>query len=482
VTKHIYDSIFINGEWVRPRADTVLNVISPATEEVIGQTPDCGADDINSAVAAARVVPAEAWASAPPEERAAAMERFADEIDRRQADLDALVSAEMGMPITLSRMANAVVASALLRYYAGLARDLEWEKARPGAVAPTLVRQEPVGVVGIIVPWNFPISLLFMKLPAAMAAGCTTVIKPSPETVLSANLIAEAAAAADIPGGVINVVPGGADAGSALVEHPGVDKVAFTGSTAVGRAIAARCGQLLKPVTLELGGKSAGIILDDADLFASAEQFVGSTLVNTGQTCYASTRLLAPRSRYAEFVDAITAIVSSLNVGDPLQDDTHLGPLVSRRQRERVESYIEAGRSGGARLTTGGARPEDRRQGWFVQPTVFSDVDNAMTIAREEIFGPVLSVIPYDDIDDAVSIANDSDYGLAGTVWTSDHDRAIDIARRIKTGTFGINGYLMDLWAPFGGVKASGLGRELGPEGLAAYLTTKSIYQAAGTQ
>lgn len=479
MTKRIYDSIFINGGWVRPRAVDVLSVISPATEEVIGQTPDCAADDIDAAVTAAQAVPALTWASAPAEERAAVMERFADEIDRRQAELDSLVSAEMGMPITLSRMANAAVASTLLRYYAALAREVDWEKVQPGAISPTTVCQEPVGVVGIIVPWNFPVSLLFMKLPAAMAAGCTTVIKPSPETVLSANVIAEAAEAAGVPAGVINVVPGGVEAGSALVDHPGVDKIAFTGSTAVGRGIAARCGRQLKSVTLELGGKSAGIILEDADLFALAEQFVASTLVNSGQCCYASTRLLAPRSRYGETVDMITAIVSSLNLGNPLMDDTHLGPLVSRRQRDRVESYIQAGRSASARLTTGGGRPKDLPRGWYVQPTVFADVDNTMTIAREEIFGPVLSVIAYDTIDDAVAIANDSDFGLAGTVWTSDHERANEIARRIKTGTFGINGYLMDLWAPFGGVKASGLGRELGPEGLSAYLTTKSIYQPA---
>jgi aldehyde dehydrogenase (NAD+) len=474
----VYDSVFIDGAWIRPRTDARLTVTSPATEQVIGQTPDCGADDVDAAVRAAAGA-AHAWAEASPQERAAAMERFADEIDRRRDEIDELVSTEMGMPITLSRMANAAVASALLRYYSALACELPWEAVRPGAMAPSMVRQEPVGVVGIIVPWNYPLSLLFMKLPAAMAAGCTAVIKPSPETVLSANVIAEAAATAGIPDGVINVVPGGAAAGAAVVEHPGVGKIAFTGSTAVGRAIAARCGEQLKPVTLELGGKSAGIILDDADLFASAQQFVAATLVNSGQTCHASTRLLAPRAHYTQFVDAITAIVSAINVGDPLSAETHLGPLVTQRQRERVESYIDAGRSAGARLTTGGGRPQSLERGWYLEPTVFADVDNGMKIAQEEIFGPVLSVIAYDDIDDAVAIANDSDFGLAGTVWTTDHERALDVARRIKTGTFGINGYLMDLGAPFGGVKASGLGRELGPEGLSAYLTSKSIYQAA---
>ncbi|CDO30865.1 aldehyde dehydrogenase [Mycolicibacterium porcinum] len=479
MTKRIYDSIFVGGEWVAPQTSDTLSVVAPATEEVIGQTPICGAEDIDRAVAAADA--ARGWAQLSAAERAEIMNRFADEIDRIATDLDTQVSTEMGMPITLSRMANAVVASTLVRYYAELARNLDWEASRPGMLGTTMVRREPVGVVGIIVPWNFPVSLLFMKLPAALAAGCTTVIKPSPETVLSANMIAEAAAAAGVPAGVINVVPGGADAGEALVEHRGVQKIAFTGSTGVGRAIAARCGDLLKPVTLELGGKSAGIICDDADLFASVEQFVASTLVNTGQACYASTRVLAPRSRYAELVDAITAIVSSLQVGDPLQEATHMGPLVTGRQRERVENYIASGRASGARVTTGGSRPADLSRGWFIEPTVFADVDNSMPIAREEIFGPVLSVIPYGDIDEAVAIANDSEFGLAGTVWTSDEQRGLDIARRIQTGTFGINGYLMDLWAPFGGVKNSGLGRELGPEGMEAYLRTKSIYRT-GTQ
>ena len=474
--KRIYDSVFIGGRWVRPHASATIDVVSPTTEEVIGQTPDCGAADINAAVAAAAAVPASAWARAEPAQRAEALERFASEIEARTGELDELVSTEMGMPITLARLANPV-ASMLLRYYANAARELDWEKTQDGAITPTVVRQEPVGVVGIIVPWNFPISLLFMKLPAALAAGCTVVVKPSPETVLSANLIAEAAQRAGLPDGVINIVPGGTEAGSALVEHAGVAKIAFTGSTVVGRRIAEACGRQLKPVLLELGGKSAGIILDDADLFSVAEQFIGATLVNSGQTCYASTRLLAPRARYSEIVDTITALASSLTLGDPLDEATHLGPLVSKRQRERVLAYIEAGRSDGARLTTGGGCPPELEHGWFVQPTVFADADNQMTIAREEIFGPVLTVIPYDDVDDAVSIANDSEFGLAGTVWTTDSQRAMDVARRIKTGTFGINGYLMDMWAPFGGVKASGLGRELGPEGLAGYLDTKSIYQ-----
>ncbi|WP_111510815.1 aldehyde dehydrogenase [Mycobacterium kyogaense] len=473
--KRVHDTIFVGGRWVTPVTGRVISIVSPATEEVIGQVPDCGADDVGRAVAAARA--ASDWSQVDPSERASVMDRFADEIDRIAGDLDTLVSSEMGMPITLSRMANSVVASTLLRYYAGLARSLQWEETRAGAMGATVVRQEAVGVVGIIVPWNFPISLLFMKLPAALAAGCTTVIKPSPETALSAYMIAEAAAAAGVPEGVINIVTGGVEAGQALVEHVAVDKIAFTGSTAVGRTIAARCGELLKPVTLELGGKSAGIVCEDADLFASAEQFVASTLVNTGQTCYASTRVLAPRSRYTETVEAITAIVASLRVGDPLDADTHLGPLVTERQRDRVEGYIAAGRSAGARITTGGVRPPDAARGWFIAPTVFADVDNTMTIAREEIFGPVLSVIAYDDIDNAIAIANDSEFGLAGTVWTADEQRALDIARRIKTGTFGINGYLLDLWAPFGGVKSSGLGRELGPEGLSAYLHSKSIYQ-----
>ena len=338
----------------------------------------------------------------------------------------------------------------------------------------SLVSKHPIGVVGAIVPWNVPQSISFLKIAPALASGCTMVLKPAEETVLDAFLVAEAAAAAGLPDGVINVVPGGREVGAYLVEHPGVDKVSFTGSSAAGRWIAEACGRLLRPVTLELGGKSAAIILDDADLAASIEQFFGVTLLNNGQICWLNTRVLAPRSRYEEMVDTITDLARSLKVGDPLDPETKIGPLVSQRQRERVEGYIAKGKSEGGRMTTGGKRPFDR--GWFLEPTIFADVDNNATISREEIFGPVLSLIPYSDEAEAVAIANDSIYGLGGSVWSSDPERATDVARRVRSGTVGVNHYVNDPVAPFGGIKQSGMGREMGPEGLHAFQELKTIY------
>jgi aldehyde dehydrogenase (NAD+) len=294
--------------------------------------------------------------------------------------------------------------------------------------------------------------------------------------VLDAFLMAEAAAAAGLPDGVLNVVPGGREVGAYLVEHPGVDKVSFTGSTAAGRWIAETCGRLLRPVTLELGGKSAAIVLDDADLSALIEPFFGCTLLNNGQICWLNTRVLVPRSRYTEIVDTITDLARSLTVGDPLDPATKVGPLVSQRQRERVEGYIAKGKSEGARMTTGGSRPAGLDKGWFVEPTIFADLDNNATVSREEIFGPVLSLIPYSDEQEAVAIANDSIYGLGGTVWSSDPERATNVARRVRSGTVGVNHYVNDPVAPFGGIKQSGMGRELGPEGLHAFQVYKTIY------
>ena len=340
------------------------------------------------------------------------------------------------------------------------------------------MRREPIGVVGAIVPWNYPQTLAAFKYGAALAAGCTVVMKPSPETVLDAFLLAEAIEAAGIPAGVINIVPGGRELGAYLVAHRDVDKVAFTGSTAAGRRVAETCGRLLRPVTLELGGKSAAIVLEDADLDLAkiGNDLFAATLVNNGQTCYLGTRVLAPRSRYDEVVDTLAAFASSMAVGDALDPGTQIGPMASQTHRDRVEGYIAKGSSDGARLVVGGGRPRDLDRGWFVEPTVFADVDNSSTIAQEEIFGPVLSVIPYGDVDDAIRIANDTDYGLGGSVWTTDAERGKDVARRVRTGTIGINKYLPDPAAPFGGIKASGIGRELGPGAISAYQQFKSIY------
>jgi acyl-CoA reductase-like NAD-dependent aldehyde dehydrogenase len=341
-----------------------------------------------------------------------------------------------------------------------------------------IIRHEPIGVVAGIVPWNYPQTLSSFKYAPALAAGNTIVLKPSPETVLDSYVFAEAVLAAGLPPGVVNIVPGGREIGAYLVQHRDVDKVAFTGSTAAGRQIAEVCGRLLRPVSLELGGKSAAIILDDADLDLAkiGQDLFAATLVNNGQTCYAGTRILAPRSRYGEVVDTLAGFASSLPVGDALDPATLIGPLVSERQRDRVERYIAKGKSDGARLVTGGGRPAGLDRGWFVEPTIFADVDNNSTIAQEEIFGPVLSVIEYADTDDAIRIANDSDYGLGGSVWTTDPARARDVIRRVRTGTMGINGYLPDPAGPWGGVKSSGIGRELGPGAIAAYQNLKTVY------
>ncbi|MCW2558571.1 MAG: aldehyde dehydrogenase, partial [Mycobacterium sp.] len=410
-------------------------------------------------------------------ERAEVLVRFADALVARAAETNELCTRENGMPIRLSRGANGIFPAAILRYYAGLIGDASDEEIRASMIGHTIVRREPVGVVAAITPWNYPQALAAMKIAPALAAGCTMVLKAAPETALDALIFGEAAHAAGLPPGVLNIVAGGPVAGAHLVQHPGVDKVAFTGSTAAGRVIGEMCGRLIRPVTLELGGKSAAIILDDADLDATMKGLRSASFVNNGQTCHLSSRILAPRSRYAEVVDAVAAMADGLTVGDPLEKSTDIGPLVSARQRERVLDYIEIGKSEGAKVVAGGSVPADHPRGWYVSPTVFAEVQNSARIAQEEIFGPVLAVIAYDTERQAIDIANDSEFGLGGTVWSADADRATDVARAVRTGSIGVNDYALDLQSPFGGVKSSGIGRELGPEGLAAYQTLKSIYR-----
>lgn len=473
-------TFFIGGKWVEPRGQESVEVLEAATGELLGTAAQGSEADIAAAVSAAReAFDHGPWGRSTIEERAELLERMADALERRAEGTSQLVSRENGMPISVSAISNGLAPVRTLRYNADLIRKTQLEELRPSALGATTVRREAMGVVGAITPWNFPQVNAVFKIGPALAAGCTVVLKPSPETSLDPYILGEAAEEAGLPPGVLNIVVAGREAGSTLVSHPDVDKIAFTGSTAAGRQIGAECGRLIRPVTLELGGKSASIVLDDADLALFVNGLDGASLRNNGQTCTNQTRILAPRSRYAEIVDAVTEYAKGLTVGNPLDTSVNCGPMVSEAHRQRVLGYIEQGKRTNARVTTGGGVPKDQPAGWFVEPTVFANVDNGDVIAREEIFGPVLAVIPYDGDDEAVAIANDSNYGLAGSVWTTDQGRGMDVARRVQTGTIGINYYTIDGNAPFGGVKDSGLGREMGPEGLAHYFHYKSIYHAS---
>lgn len=475
-----HDTLFIDGDWVAPSTSTRITALNAATEDILGTAPEAGEADVDRAVAAARTaVDGSEWSAATPAERAAAMNRFADELEQRSTELTRTVSQQNGMPIGLSEAFEGGFAIGLLRYYADLAATMTVEDIRPSQTGmETVVRRSPVGVVAAIVPWNYPVVLAMSKIAPALAAGCAVVVKPSPPaTVLDSFILAEAAQAAGLPPGVINWVPGGPDVGAYLVSHPGVDKVAFTGSTAAGRSIATACAGLLRPVTLELGGKSAAILLDDVDMDAIMSNLQFIAFMNNGQTCVTCARILAPARRYDEIVDALATQVSSLRVGDPLDPSVDIGPMATAAHRDRVESYIEKGK-GEARLVVGGGRPKAFDKGWFVEPTVFACSSNEATIAQEEIFGPVLTVIPYDADADALRIANDSVYGLGGTVFSADTERAKHIARQVHTGTIGVNGYPLAIGSPFGGVKDSGIGREFGPEALNSYLNLKSMYIA----
>lgn len=478
-----HSSLFLGGRWVKPLGSSRIDVRSASTEEVIGSVPDATDADVDAAVAVARRAfdDPSGWSHWEPARRAEALERLAEEFEKRADVIIDLISQQNGMPISIARQLEAPFPGAILRFYAELIRKQPVEERRDGIfIESTTVRRSPIGVVAAIVPWNVPQTLLMTKLAPALAAGCSIVIKPSPETVLDVFELAEAIAAAQIPEGVVSIVPGGRELGAYLVSHPGIDKVAFTGSTAGGTAVATACAKLLRPVSLELGGKSAAVILDDADLDLSrmGEAFFAATMANNGQVCFLGTRVLAPRSRYDEVVDAVAALVSSVKIGDATDDDTLVGPMASPTQQQRVSRYIDIGIKEGARVVAGGAgMPTDIDRGWFVRPTVFADVDNNATVAREEVFGPVLSIIAYDSDADAIAIANDSDYGLGGTVWSTDEDRATSVAAAMQTGTVGINGYIPDPGAPFGGIKRSGIGREFGAEGLAAYQQLKSIYR-----
>ncbi|MGO9027504.1 MAG: aldehyde dehydrogenase [Acidimicrobiales bacterium] len=477
-----YDRLFIGGDWVEPSSSATFDVISPTSEELVGRVPEAQVADIDRAVAVARdAFDHGPWPRMAPAERAAVLSKAAEAIRNDMQGIAELISNEMGSPVSWGLLAQVLAPTMILDYYAGLGSTFAFDTVKDGLLGPVLVAKEPVGVVAAITPWNVPLFLAVAKLSPALLAGCTVVFKPAPETPLDANLLGEILADAGLPEGVLSVVPAGREVGEHLVNHPGVDKVSFTGSSVAGRKIGAACGANLKRVSLELGGKSAAILLDDVDLEATLPLMMPNAIMNNGEACISLTRILAPRDRYAEITDALVEQVRALKVGDALDPATEVGPLVAERQRDRVENYIRIGQEEGAKVAIGGGRPEGIDRGWFVEPTVFVDVDNGMRIAQEEIFGPVLSVIPYDGEADAVRIANDSEYGLCGAVYTGDNDRGLSVARQVRTGTYMVNSNIpIDFSSPFGGYKASGVGREFGEDGLELFLEKKTINLPSG--
>ncbi|HEY3144187.1 MAG TPA: aldehyde dehydrogenase family protein [Acidimicrobiales bacterium] len=468
----VYDKLFIDGAWVSPLGTGSIEVINSSNEEVIASIPKGNAEDVNKAVAAAKTA-FETWSHTPAEERAKYLNRIAEGLMARMDEISTVVSQEVGMPKSLSGLVQVGLPLASFQGAAAAIADYKFEEE----LGNSLIVKEPVGVVASITPWNYPLHQLSAKVAPALAAGCTVVAKPSQVAPLSAFMLAEVIADVGLPPGVFNLVSGaGSDIGEVIASHPDVDMVSFTGSTRAGRRVAELGASTIKRVTLELGGKSANIILDDADLEQAITDGVGKCYLNSGQTCSALTRMLVPRDKLAQAEEIAARVAETYTAGDPFDASTRLGPLASKQQQDTVRDYIQKGIDEGATLVTGGVEaPEGLETGYYVRPTVFSGVDNSMTIAQEEIFGPVLSIIPFDDEDDAVRIANDSPYGLAGGVWSGDPERAKAVAKRIRTGQVEINGGSFNVQAPFGGYKQSGYGRELGPFGLDEFFEIKSL-------
>src|SRR5687767_13573142 len=468
----IRDKLFIGGAWVPPSGKQTIDLFNAGNGERLGKIPLGDEKDVDLAISAARAA-VDGWSGASPEWRAGYLEKISTGLKARADEIARLIAQEVGMPLKLSARIQAGLPIANFANYAKLVREFPFE----ARVGNSIVVREPVGVVGAITPWNYPLHQITLKVAPALAAGCAVVLKPSEVAPFNAFVLAEVIEAAGLPAGVFNLVTGtGAQAGEALVKHPGVDMISFTGSTRAGKRISELASQTIKRTSLELGGKSASVILEDADLAAAVKGTVNGCYLNSGQTCTALTRMLVPAAKYDEAAKLAVDAAKGFTLGDPLSETTRLGPLSSQMQLERVRAYIKKGVEEGAELLTGGAdKPEGVPGGYFVKPTVFGKVKNSMTIAQEEIFGPVLSIIAYHDEEEAVRIANDSPYGLAGAVWSADEARAQKVARRIRAGQVDVNGGAFNMNAPFGGFKQSGHGREAGVYGLEQFLEYKSL-------
>jgi aldehyde dehydrogenase (NAD+) len=472
VKLQVRDKVLIGGEWVDSTGSETIEVVNSTTEEVMGTIPAGTAEDADRAVRAARAA-FESWSRTSREERAGYLAAIAAGLGERSEEIAATIAQELGMPLKLSQIIQAGLPTGQFAAMPQLMEEVAWEEE----IGNSRVLREPIGVLGAITPWNYPLNQIAAKVAPALAAGCTVVLKPSEVVPLNAFILAEVIEAAGLPAGVFNLVTGtGPVVGEAIAGHPGVDMVSFTGSTRAGRRVSELASATVKPVAMELGGKSPNVILDDADLAKAVPDGVAKCFLNSGQTCSALTRMLVPREKLAEAERLAASTAEAFTPGDPFDDATRLGPLVSEAQRERVRGYIEKGEAEGAKLVTGGAAPpEGLGRGYFVRPTVFSEVTPEMTIAQEEIFGPVLAIQPYDGEDDAVRIANDTVYGLAGGVWSGDQERAIGVAKRIRTGQIEINGGAYNPLAPFGGYKQSGHGRENGRFAIEELLQVKSL-------